>query len=103
MCFCFTDIVFPVLDITRLAVRNATVNAVLCPGEMGDKLIRRLERFLMSDSLAANQMLSIRIVCNMLSHPEGESLFRRNKNYLLSVVFDLAPPFNKQMQVNLHI
>ncbi|KDR14862.1 hypothetical protein L798_11403, partial [Zootermopsis nevadensis] len=97
------DIVFPVLDITRLAVRNAAVNSSLCSGELGDKLFKRLERFLVSDSLPANQMLSLRTVCNMMSHPVGKFLFFKNKNFLLSVIFNLAPPFNKQVQVNLHI
>jgi hypothetical protein len=38
----------------------------------------------------------------MLSHPEGEALALRHREYLLSVVYDLTPPFNKQMQVNFH-
>lgn len=95
------DIVFPVLDIVRLAVRNADINSDLCSGLMGDQLIGHLQRFLVSDSLTANQMLSLRILCNMLSHPEGEALALRHKDYLLSVVFDLTPPFNKQMQIAL--
>jgi hypothetical protein len=102
MYFCLTDIVFPVLDIVRLAVRNADINSDLCSGLMGDQLIGHLQRFLLSDSLTANQMLSLRILCNMLSHPEGEALALRHKDYLLSVVFDLTPPFSKQMQVNFH-
>jgi len=70
---------------------------------MGDQLMGHLKHFLLCDSLTANQMLSLRILCNMLSHPEGEALALRHKDYLLSVVFDLTPPFNKQMQVNFYI
>ena len=100
MGFCFTDILFPVLDVTRLAVRNAAINSDLCSGDMGDQLIGHLRRFL-SDSVTANQMLSIRILCNMLLHPEGEALALRHKDFLLSVLFELTPPFSKQMQVNI--
>jgi phospholipase A-2-activating protein len=100
MGFCLTDLVFPVLDVTRLAVRNAAINSHLCSGDMGDQLIDHLQRFLQSDSLTTNQMLSIRILCNMLSHPDGEALAFRHKDFLLSVLFHRTPPFSKQMQVN---
>jgi hypothetical protein len=39
----------------------------------------------------------------MLSHSEGEAVALRHKDYLLSIVVDFAPPFNKQMQVNIYI
>ncbi|KAJ4435996.1 hypothetical protein ANN_18620, partial [Periplaneta americana] len=95
------DIVFPVLDVTRLAIRNAAINSDLCSGQMGDQLISRMQCFLQSGSLTANQMLSLRILCNMLSHPDGEALALRYKDFLLTVTHDLTPPFNKQMQVAL--
>lgn len=101
MGFCFADILFPVLDVTRLAVRNAAINSDLCSGDMGDQLIGHLQRFLLLDSVTTNQMLSVRILCNMLSHPEGEALALRHKDFLLSVLFELTPPFSKQMQVNI--
>jgi PUL domain. len=101
MDICFTDILFPVLDVIRLAIRNAAINSALCSGDMGDQLIGRLQHFLLSDSVAANQMLSIRILCNMLSHPDGEALALRHKDFLLSVLFQLTPPFSKQIQVNI--
>jgi phospholipase A-2-activating protein len=101
MGFCITDIVFPVLDVTRLAVRNEAINSDLCSGGMGDQLIGHLRQFLLSDSVTANHMLSIRILCNMLSHPDGEALALRHKDFLLSVLLELNPPYSKQMQVNI--
>jgi phospholipase A-2-activating protein len=101
MGFCVTDILFPVLDITRLAVRNEAINSDLCSGDMGDQLIGHLRHFLLSDSVTANQMLSVRILCNMLSHPDGEALALRHKDFLLSVLLELTPPYSKQMQVNI--
>jgi len=68
---------------------------------MGDQLIGHLRRYILSDSVTVNQMLSVRILCNMLSHPEGEALALRHKDFLLSVLFELTPPFSKQMQVNI--
>jgi hypothetical protein len=90
----------PVLDVTHLAVRNAAINSDLCSGDMGDQLIDHLRRHI-SDSVIANHMLSIRILCNMLSHPAGEALALRHKDFLLSVLVDLVLPMNKQMQVNI--
>jgi phospholipase A-2-activating protein len=101
MGFCITDIVFPVLDVIRLAVRNEAINSDLCSGGMGDQLIGHLRQFLLSDSVTANQMLSIRILCNMLSHPDGEALALRHKDFLLSVLLELNTPYSKQMQVNI--
>lgn len=95
------DIVFPVLDVTRLAVRNAAINSDLCSGQMGDQLIDHLQRFLQPDSLPANQMLSVRTLCNMLTHPEGEALALKHKDYLLSILLTSAPSPNKHMQVAL--
>ncbi|KAJ9583075.1 hypothetical protein L9F63_022581 [Diploptera punctata] len=95
------DIVFPVLDVTRLAVRNAAINSDLCSGRMGDMLIDHLQRFLQPDSLAANQMLSVRTLCNMLTHPDGEALALKHKDYLLSILLTSAPSPNKHMQVAL--
>jgi phospholipase A-2-activating protein len=100
MGFCITDILFPVLDITRLAVRNEAINSDLCSGDTGDQLIGHLRHFL-SDSVTANQVMSIRILCNMLSHPAGEALALRHKDFLLSVLLELNPPYSKQVQVNI--
>ncbi|XP_066992739.1 phospholipase A-2-activating protein [Anabrus simplex] len=93
------DIVFPVLDVTRLAVRNAEINSYLCSGQTGDQLMELLQRFLLPDSLTANQMLTLRIICNMLSHPDGEALALKHRDYLLSALLELLPPSNKQVQI----
>ncbi|PSN46406.1 Phospholipase A-2-activating protein [Blattella germanica] len=95
------DIVFPVLDVTRLAVRNLEINSDLCSGQMGDQLINHLQRFLQPDSLPANQMLSIRTLCNMLTHPEGEALALKHQDYLLSILLNVTSPSSKHMQVAL--
>nr|CAD7266592.1 unnamed protein product [Timema shepardi] len=93
------EIVYPVLDIARLAVRNQEVNTAICSGQIGDQLIGYLRRFLLPTSPTANQMLSLRLVCNMFAHQDGVNLVLKHRDYLLSTLVDLVPPCHKNVQV----
>ncbi|KAK7867192.1 hypothetical protein R5R35_008386 [Gryllus longicercus] len=93
------DILFPVLDVTRLAVRNEEVNQELCSGETGNQMFSYLQKFLVPGSSSTNQMLTLRILSNMLAHPSGEQLVLNHRDYILSALSALAAPFNKHMQV----
>ncbi|CAG2062007.1 unnamed protein product [Timema podura] len=93
------EIVYPVLDIARLAVRNQEVNLAICSGQIGDQLIGYLRRFLLPTSPTANQMLSLRLVCNMFTHQDGENLVLKHRDYLLSTLVDLVPPCHKNVQI----
>ncbi|GLG99497.1 Lissencephaly-1 homolog [Gryllus bimaculatus] len=93
------DILFPVLDVTRLAVRNEEVNKELCSGETGNQMFSYLQKFLVPGSSSTNQMLTLRILSNMLAHPSGEQLVLNHRDYILSALSALAAPFNKHMQV----
>nr|CAD7403114.1 unnamed protein product [Timema cristinae] len=94
-----SEIVYPVLDIARLAVRNQEVNTAICSGQIGDQLIGYLRRFLLPTSPKANQMLSLRLVCNMFAHQDGVNLVLKHRDYLLSTLVDLVPPCHKNVQI----
>lgn len=94
--------VFPVLDVTRLAVRHPDLNRELCDGNPGDQLMSTLQLYL-QPSPGPNQMLSLRILCNMLAHAHGEALVTRNSSFLLQQLDDCAPPFTKPLEVSYNI
>lgn len=88
------------LDVMRLAVRNAAINDHLCAKSEGDELWTLLERHLVPSALPANQMLTVRITCNMMSHPCGEALVISKRHQLLAALRQLASnKANKTLQV----
>ncbi|XP_041976319.1 phospholipase A-2-activating protein [Aricia agestis] len=68
------DILFPALDITRLAVRNKSVNGQLFDTSFGPKFMEFLLSLLTPDNLPANQMLSMRVMVNAFSDLPGEMM-----------------------------
>lgn len=82
-------------------MRNSDVNTALCTGKSGTQLFSLLRRYLVRETLAANQMLTLRIVVNMLSHPSGEGLVMEHKHFLLAVIRQLVDTkASKNLQVN---
>lgn len=97
-----TDIVFPVLDITRLAVRNEEINRSLCDSGSTNHLFTVLRKYLVPEALPANQMLALRIVTNMMCHKPGENLVMKEKHLFLFVIRKLASSkATKNLQVYL--
>lgn len=97
-----TEFVFPILDITRLAVRDVHVNQELCGGRTGRQMISLLRHFLNQESSVNNQMLTLRILTNMFSHQPGEELVLSHKEYIFSILDEFsATKLNKTMQIAL--
>ncbi|KAF6202915.1 hypothetical protein GE061_003322 [Apolygus lucorum] len=78
------NMIFPVLDLTRLAVRIKQVNKELCHGDPGERLIAMLRSHLVEEN-AVNIMMSIRVMANMVVHEHGGELMLSNAH----VVYDL--------------
>ncbi|KAJ8891176.1 hypothetical protein PR048_010691 [Dryococelus australis] len=91
-----SEVVFPVLDVARLAVRNAGVNASLSSEE---QLVYGLEQWLQSDAPVACQMLTLRLLSNFFSHKQGQEFVLEQVDRLLSTVRQLPFPGNKNTQV----
>uniref|UniRef100_A0A8C1G352 Phospholipase A2-activating protein n=1 Tax=Cyprinus carpio TaxID=7962 RepID=A0A8C1G352_CYPCA len=95
------DIVFPVLDILRLAVRHPEVNAQLCGGTEGASLCNHLLGLMSSEGRPANQMLALRILCNCFSGSHGRALLLGHRDTVLSRAGDLCIVSNKNIHVAL--
>ncbi|KAL6490713.1 hypothetical protein MHYP_G00010580 [Metynnis hypsauchen] len=93
------DIVFPVLDILRLAVRHPEINAQLCGGTDGASLCNHLLGLMSPQGRPANQMLALRTFCNCFSGSHGRSLLLGQREAVLSRAADLRSVCNR----NLHI
>lgn len=96
------DVVFPVLDVTRLAIRDAQINETLCSGSSGRQMISLLRSNLNKEALINNQMLTLRIFSNMFSHSHGETLVLSHNDYVFSILDEFSEnKLSKQMQIAL--
>ncbi|XP_075999985.1 phospholipase A-2-activating protein [Genypterus blacodes] len=95
------DIVFPVLDIMRLAVRHPQVNESLCGEAEGVQLCNHLLSLMRPEGRPANQMLALRTLCNCFSGRHGKALLMAQRETVLSRAADLAPVCNKNIHIAL--
>lgn len=66
------EILFPVLDVARLSIRNEEIYNHLNPSSFLDNIIQNL------NSTAANQLMSIRCITNLMRHETGrKNIFLR--------------------------
>lgn len=91
------DVLFPVLDITRLAVLYRDVNDVLCTEE----LLQIVKKHIKPDALPSNQMLTFRLLANMFSYERGEKLCFSSKDEILKLLSELESFTNKNNQVRI--
>ncbi|XP_046617824.1 phospholipase A-2-activating protein isoform X1 [Neodiprion virginianus] len=89
------NLVFPALDLARLAVLRPDVNSQLC----NDGLLAVLRRHIKTDALPANQMLAFRVLANMFCHSKGEALGLHYKDELLKTILDLSSLGSKHNQI----
>ena len=88
-------VVFPALDIARLAVLHKEVNDQLCTEE----LLLIIRRHIKSDAALSNQMLTFRLIANMFQHEKGEKFCLDHKDEILTSLLDLQSLGNKNNQV----
>uniref|UniRef100_A0A3Q3LH01 Phospholipase A2-activating protein n=1 Tax=Mastacembelus armatus TaxID=205130 RepID=A0A3Q3LH01_9TELE len=95
------DIVFPVLDIMRLAVRHPQVNQSLCGEAEGVQLCNHLLNLMRPEGRPANQMLALRTLCNCFSGRHGRALLMAQREMVLSRAADLSTVCNKNIHIAL--
>ncbi|XP_034712361.1 phospholipase A-2-activating protein isoform X2 [Etheostoma cragini] len=95
------DLVFPILDIMRLAVRHPQVNETLCGEAEGVQLCNHLLSLMRPEGRPANQMLALRTLCNCFSGRHGRALLMAQRETVLSHAADLAIICNKNIHVAL--
>lgn len=100
---CPPDIVFPILDILRLAVRHPQVNESLCGGDADDgvALCNHLLSLMKPQARPANQMLALRTLCNCFSGWRGRALLLAQREAVLSHAADLCSVCNKNIHIAL--
>ena len=89
------SIVFPVLDIARLAVLQKNVNDKFCTEEN----LNIIKRHLKKEAIASNQMLTFRLLANQFCHENGEKFCLQHKNDILKSIMNLPSLGNKNNQV----
>ncbi|XP_071580693.1 phospholipase A-2-activating protein [Temnothorax nylanderi] len=89
------DMVFPVLDIARLAILHKEVNDQLCTEE----LLPVIQRHIKSDAFRCNRMLTFRLIANMFQHEKGEKLGLDYKDEILKSLLDLQSFGDRHNQV----
>lgn len=95
------DIVFPVLDILRLAVRHPLVNEHLCGEADGVQLCNHLLSLMRPQGRPANQMLALRTLCNCFTGRQGRTLLMAQRDAVLSHAADLSSVCNKNIHIAL--
>lgn len=93
-------IVFPVIDVIRMAVRHQRNNAIICGENNGAEIMRKLSHFISTTANIANTIVSLRTLCNMFSHPTGEDLVVEHRFELVENATSLGV-MNKNGQVAL--
>lgn len=92
--------VFPVIDIMRIAVKNETNNKAISTHEAGivmEKLKTILDQ---KHTVVNNKLVSLRFICNLLLHPFGEELVFSNRVELLEQIASVEAS-NKNVQTAL--
>ena len=89
------SIVFPALDVARLAVLRKSANDNICTDEIFNIACRHLK----CRSIEANQMLTFRFLANMFAHERGELLGLLHKDVVLKALIELQSLGNKNNQV----
>ncbi|XP_050681679.1 phospholipase A-2-activating protein [Leptidea sinapis] len=92
------EILFPVLDITRLAVRNKDINGQMFDTTYGPTFIKYILSLLVPDSLPANQMLSMRVLVNAFSDLPGEMLVLAARESVMNSIICL-PQLSNNAQI----
>ncbi|XP_039749318.1 phospholipase A-2-activating protein [Pararge aegeria] len=84
------EILFPVLDITRLAVRNKEINGQIFDNHHGPNFVKYLLTLLTPDNLPANQMLTMRVLVNAFSDLPGEMLVLAARESVVHAIISLT-------------
>lgn len=89
------NLVFPALDIARLAVLHKDINEQISTPDM----LKMIDKHIKPGALASNQMLTFRLLANMFYHEKGESFCLSYKDDILKAVCNLNSLGNKHNQV----
>ncbi|XP_039615773.1 phospholipase A-2-activating protein [Polypterus senegalus] len=95
------DIVFPALDILRLAIRHPVVNEQLCHEDVRVQFCNHLLNLMNPQGKAANQMLVLRTLCNCFAAKRGQELLMSLRETVMSRAMELKGVCNKNVHIAL--
>ncbi|ELT98127.1 hypothetical protein CAPTEDRAFT_160241 [Capitella teleta] len=90
---------FPVLDIFRMTIKSSVACEHFCGDKDSEDFISLVSACLSPDSPAANQMLMLRMLCNICSHPLGQTFLITHRDRLISSLTSLTSTANKNLQI----
>ena len=91
-----SDFVFPALDILRLCIKQRETNQAFCAS---DNILEDMFSYWSPESSAANQILSLKVVCNMFAQPIGCKLVMDNRDRIIEKAMTCKSSRNKNVQV----
>lgn len=89
---------FPALDILRITVKFQETNEAFCKSP---NILEDMFKYWSCDSAAANQILSLKVVCNMFAQPLGFKLCMDNRDKIITRALALKQSKNKNVQISL--
>ncbi|XP_056376683.1 phospholipase A-2-activating protein isoform X2 [Hyla sarda] len=95
------DIVFPALDILRLAIKNPTVNEMFCNEREGSAFTNYLFRVMRPGGKQANQLLALRTLCNCFSSETGAKLMMLHRDTVITKSIEVKSVSNKNVHTAL--
>lgn len=89
------NLVFPALDIARLAVLHKDINEQISTPDM----LKIIDKHIKPGAIASNQMLTFRLLANLFHHEKGENFCLSYKDDILKAVCNLNSLGNKHNQI----
>lgn len=99
--FVVVDVVFPVLDVLRLAILNKNVMDHLFQQQESAALLSNLLQHLSTAGPVANKMLVLRILTNAFKHAVGEAVLLAQRDTVVASALECAKVMNKNVQIAL--
>ncbi|XP_073492039.1 phospholipase A-2-activating protein [Aquarana catesbeiana] len=94
------EIVFPALDVLRIAVKIPTINEMFC-SENGNQFINYLFQIMRPSGRQANQLLVLRAFCNCFACEAGERLMMSQRDTVINKALELKAVNNKNIHTAL--
>uniref|UniRef100_T1J7G6 Phospholipase A-2-activating protein n=1 Tax=Strigamia maritima TaxID=126957 RepID=T1J7G6_STRMM len=93
------DILFPVLDVLRVAIKHDKVANHFCSEHTAPQFLGYLLEHMRPTALSANQMLALRTLCNMSVCPQGQKILLSNRDSIVGHLLRVLPSNNKNIQI----
>ncbi|XP_077981055.1 phospholipase A-2-activating protein-like [Glandiceps talaboti] len=95
------DVVFPVLDVLRLAIRHKDVNQHFCNDRDNQQFLEHVITLMSREATPVNQMLVLRTLCNAFSQPTGCQCLLKNTDKILGSAMPCLSSSNRNIKIAL--